>query len=113
MPPKPQIKNDVSTVAVKIAELQNKLGDTQTAFAGRIDTLPSTVSKWESGRNRPTPEVFVRLSRFAAGEDKSFFLNEAGVSEDYFISGLTTVQMKEGNGTDAGLLAKVLEAVER
>jgi transcriptional regulator with XRE-family HTH domain len=113
MPPKPQIRDNLPDIALKIAKLRNSRGETQTAFAAQIDTLPSTVSKWESGRNRPTPEVFVRLSRIAEGEDKSFFLNEAGVLADFYVPSLATAQTKEGAATDAELLAKVLDAVER
>ena len=111
MPPKPKKKNDVSATASRIEELRNTHGDSQTAFAERIGTLPSTVSKWEAGRNRPSPEIFARLAQIAKGEDKLYFLGEAGIPEAYFQRS-EPMQKKEGKATDCKLLVKVIEAVE-
>jgi transcriptional regulator with XRE-family HTH domain len=110
MPPKPKKKNDVPVTASRIEELRSKFGDSQTAFAARIGTIPSSVSKWEAGRNRPTPEIFARLSRIAEGSDKLFFLDQAGIPENYFEQ-REPPEKKVCRATDPELLADVLEAV--
>jgi transcriptional regulator with XRE-family HTH domain len=77
-------KNVAADVACRIQQLRLRLGMTQTSFAFSLGTRPSTVSKWESGHNRPSPDVFVRLAKIADGVDKAFFLEEAGLPHAFF-----------------------------
>jgi transcriptional regulator with XRE-family HTH domain len=76
--------DQVKAVAEHIRALRERLGMTQTAFARELLTQPSTVSKWESGYNRPSPDVFVRLAKLTDEADKFYFLEEAGVPAAYF-----------------------------
>jgi transcriptional regulator with XRE-family HTH domain len=71
-------------VALRIHELRESLGMRQTVFADALGTRPSTVSKWEVGKNRPSPDVLVRIARLADGAAKLFFLEEAGIPPQYF-----------------------------
>jgi transcriptional regulator with XRE-family HTH domain len=84
MPAKPSPKLSSSPVAARIEEVRSSRGMTQTAFAEALGTKPSSVSKWEAGRNRPSPDIFVRIARLAEGEAKLFFLEEAGLPLQYF-----------------------------
>lgn len=43
--------------------------------------LPSNVSKWEAGRNVPQPHMFVQFAKLADGSLRTFFQQEAGVSD--------------------------------
>jgi transcriptional regulator with XRE-family HTH domain len=98
--------------AFRICKLKADLGLKQKDFARALQTEQGTVSKWLNGKSKPFPDAFVRLSRLAMGEERAFFLNEAGVSENYFERSKAVVQTKEGKALDAELLAFVIEAVE-
>lgn len=84
MPPKPKLRPVTSLVADKIARLRNSLKMNQTQFAEVLGTLPSAVSKWEAGKNKPSPDVFVRIAKLTDGADKIFFLDQAGVPPEFF-----------------------------
>jgi transcriptional regulator with XRE-family HTH domain len=71
-------------VASRIEEVRTSLGMNQTIFAEKLGTRPSSVSKWEAGKNKPSPDVFVKIARLADGDQKLFFLEEAGVPLEYF-----------------------------
>jgi SOS-response transcriptional repressor LexA len=84
MPPKSKPKTDVSSVASRIEKVRNTLGMSQTTFAETLGTRPSSISKWEAGKNRPSPDVLARIAKLCEGIDKLFFLEEAGIPEEYF-----------------------------
>ena len=84
MPPKPKLRPVASLVADNIARLRNSLKMNQTQFAQALGTLPSAVSKWEAGKNKPSPDVFVRIAKLADGVEKIFFLDQAGVPPEFF-----------------------------
>ncbi|HEY1767798.1 MAG TPA: S24 family peptidase, partial [Terracidiphilus sp.] len=67
----------------QIVGLRERLGMRQVAFAERLGVDQGTVSKWERGKTRPTSEAFVRLAGLAQGVEKLFFLEEAGLPEEF------------------------------
>ena len=79
MPPRPKKLEEVPELAQKIRKLRESRSESQTQFASVLGTLPSAVSKWEAGRNRPNPEIFVRLARISEGQTKRYFLDQAGI----------------------------------
>jgi transcriptional regulator with XRE-family HTH domain len=89
-------KQNVGTGS-QIKALREKLGMNQTAFAFALGTRPSTVSKWESDHNRPSPDVFVRLAKIADGAEKLFFLEEAGLPPSYFYGEKMLPEIKEAS----------------
>ena len=67
-------------LAQRIAELRKGLGrGTQIEFAQRLETDQGTVSKWETGAQRPSPEVLVRMASLADEVGALYFLEEAGL----------------------------------
>lgn len=76
-------KEEDVLIGKRISALMKSLGMNQTTFASAINTRPSTVSKWASGHNRPSPDVLVRIARLADDIDKIFFLEWAGIPESY------------------------------
>lgn len=98
VPARARNANTDSEVAKRIRSLRESRGETQTAFAAALDTQPSAVSKWEAGRNKPFPEVFVRLASLADGIDKLFFLEHAGLPPEYFEGSKMVPEIEEAAG---------------
>jgi len=82
MPPKPKKIETASEAALRIRELREFRGETQTAFAQTLGTKPSAVSKWEAGNNLPQPKIFARMANLAGGQARHFFQALAGILED-------------------------------
>lgn len=61
----------------KIAALRGKTS--QSAFGRRFDVSHMTVSRWESGQDRPSPAILVKMARMSEAKDKWLFLSEAGI----------------------------------
>jgi transcriptional regulator with XRE-family HTH domain len=73
-------KDELPPYAQRLRELRAKLGfRNQTEFAAALGTRQATVSRWLNGTARPLPEVFTRIAALAHGEDRIFFLKEAGI----------------------------------
>jgi hypothetical protein len=49
------------------------------------------VSKWEAGKNRPTPDTFALMAKIAPDVDKFYFLDEAGIPRELFMGGVERV----------------------
>jgi transcriptional regulator with XRE-family HTH domain len=71
-------------IAQRIRDLRRSLGLYQEPFAEKLGLDQTTVSKWEKGKARPTPDALVRLASLAEGVDKLFFLGHAGLPKEYF-----------------------------
>lgn len=84
-----------AAVAQGIKKLRAHLGLNQTEFARRLSAKPSAVSKWESGLNRPSPDVFVRMAKLSDGAEKLFFLENAGVPESFFEGRPMLMEMRQ------------------
>lgn len=48
-----------------VLSMRKHLGDSQQAFSNRLGVSVGTVSKWETGRFTPDPQMMVRLSKLA------------------------------------------------
>lgn len=72
-----------SAVPQKVRELRKRLGIFQLPFAEKLGVDQATVSKWEAGKARPTPDAFVRLASLAEGVEKLFFLEHAGLPAEF------------------------------
>jgi DNA-binding XRE family transcriptional regulator len=71
-------------IAGRIRRLRGELR--QEDFALRLGYDQTTVSKWERGKARPTPEAMTRLAAMAKDDlDKLFFLEMAGLPEEYLL----------------------------
>lgn len=69
-----------STIAARVRATRTLLEMNQIAFAQRLGVAQTTVSMWEVGKARPTPDAFTRLAAIAnEAEAKRFFLAEAGI----------------------------------
>jgi SOS-response transcriptional repressor LexA len=77
--------------AVRIAELRKKLGMNQAEFAKSLGAGQGNVSKWETGKNRPTPDTFALMAKIAPDVDKFYFLDEAGIPRELFMGGVERV----------------------
>lgn len=80
-------------LAERIRALRESLGMNQTAFARKLGTQPSAVSKWESGRNRPVPDIFVQMAKLSEGSERLYFLDLAGVPDAFFEGAPMTGEM--------------------
>lgn len=73
-------KEELPLWARKLYALQKRLGfSRQGDFAAALGTRQGTLSKWLNGSARPLPGVFTRIASLAEGEERAFFLKEAGV----------------------------------
>jgi len=82
----PVKKKRADDIGSRIKALRTKLQMNQSAFAVSLGANQGTVSNWEKGKNRPTPDAFVRIAKLAEDpEDKMFFLDQAGVPDTYFL----------------------------
>lgn len=78
-------ERDIQLIAQKIKQLRKALNLRQKELAERISLDQTTISKWEGGKARPTPEALVRLAGIAEGADKVFFLAHAGIPDQFFM----------------------------
>lgn len=76
-------KIELDPIAARIRRLRGS--QKQEDFAAKIGLDQTTVSKWERGKARPTPEALTRLAAIAEGTDKLFFLEHAGLPKEYFM----------------------------
>jgi transcriptional regulator with XRE-family HTH domain len=80
----PSVKKGVPAFAERIKALRARLGMNQTAFAKAVGAGQGAVSKWEKGESKPYPDTFIQIARLTDDTDKFFFLDLAGVPEEYF-----------------------------
>jgi SOS-response transcriptional repressor LexA/DNA-binding XRE family transcriptional regulator len=77
---------EIPVWARKIADTRKRLGFNQKAFAAKLRTTQSNVSKWESGAYKPSPEQFMAIADLAKGDPSSLlFMELGGVSPDFFM----------------------------
>lgn len=60
----------------------------QIEFAEAVGVKQATLSRWESGDHKPTPDAFVRLATLAKDVEKLFFLEQSGLPKEYFLGGI-------------------------
>lgn len=58
---------------IRLKELRDKKGISQASLANELGIRQSTVGMWESGKNKPQPDMLVTLSKYF------------GVSVDYLL----------------------------
>lgn len=79
----PKTKEELPPLPRAIRRLQVSLKLNQEAFAERLGVDQGTISKWVNGRAKPTPDSLVELASLADGVEKLFFLQEAGLPEEF------------------------------
>ncbi len=60
-------------IGQKIRELRSQGGLSQDKLAAELDVAANTVSRWETGTYKPTPEDLDKLARFFAVPISTFF----------------------------------------
>jgi transcriptional regulator with XRE-family HTH domain len=78
-------------IGTKIRELRTKYPKgtlSQEALSGHLKVAPNTVSRWETGTYKPTPEDLDKLSRFFAVPITTFFPDLA--ADEGRVSALTS-----------------------
>lgn len=70
----------------RISDLRKACGDTQVAFARRLEVTQPMVSAWEGGRDVPSLGAYLRLANLASFPDKIWFWKQAGIEEDTMLS---------------------------
>ncbi len=78
-------------IGQKIRELRTaypKGGLSQEALAGKLNIAPNTISRWETGTYKPTPEDLEKLARFFSVSINVFFPNLK--TDDARINALTS-----------------------
>jgi transcriptional regulator with XRE-family HTH domain len=83
-------KEEVPVYAKRINALRTGLKLNQQAFAKALRVDQTTISKWESGKLRPSPDMFLRLAKRADGVEKLYFLDEAGLPPNFLTGGPMT-----------------------
>jgi SOS-response transcriptional repressor LexA len=63
----------------RITRLLGYLGMKQVPFAEILDVDQGAVSNWVRGKNRPQPDKFIEMAGLAVGEEREWFLLQAGV----------------------------------
>ena len=72
----------------KIRQLRIEIGLSQEALAAKLKVAANTVSRWETGKYKPTPEDLDSLSRFFSVPIATFFPNLT--SDDSRVTALTS-----------------------
>lgn len=80
----PNRKTDNELITQRIRKVRKDLGLRQEDFAKRIGLDQTTISKWETGNAKPTPDAMVKLASVSEGIDKIFFLEHAGLPAEFF-----------------------------
>lgn len=94
------------TFALRLQGLMKACGyKNQADFAQALDTKQSHVSKWLNGKARPVPEAFTRMARLAEGEDKLYFLEQAGIPQAFFDGSLMVSELLDAS---TSLVARTL-----
>jgi transcriptional regulator with XRE-family HTH domain len=83
-----RIAEDKPDYPMRILRLRKSLNLNQEELAGRLRVDQAAVSKWENGKNRPEPGIFVKLAALASGPEKGWFLEQAGVARSFFAEGI-------------------------
>jgi transcriptional regulator with XRE-family HTH domain len=69
-------------IALRVRKLRRDLGLTQMQLAQHLHQDQTTISKWEKAKARPIPEALLRLSLLVPGDDRLWFMREAGIIMD-------------------------------
>jgi len=72
-------EGDNKPLSQRVRELRGKLK--QEDFARRVGVDQTTISNWERGIGKPTPDSLVELANLAEGEARTFFLRQAHLVE--------------------------------
>jgi transcriptional regulator with XRE-family HTH domain len=81
----PKKDKDLALIAERIRRVRHDLKLTQEGFAEKLGVDQTTVSKWEGGKARPTPEALLAVASVADGIDQLFFIERAGLPEQYMM----------------------------
>ncbi len=81
VPDRRKVESPIYAKRIKALRLGLKLN--QQAFAKALRVDQTTVSKWESGKLSPSPDMFLRLAKLSESTDKLYFLDEAGLPESF------------------------------
>ena len=68
--------------AVRIEKLRDRLGFSQTEFAGKLDVSAMAVSRWERGINEPPSHCYIALGKLAGQDGCWFFWERAGLTKN-------------------------------
>ena len=87
MPKKTRSKPDWAS---KVRELRESLHLKQPPFAAELGSTDQTVSNWETGRNQPSAEHYIKMGNIAPPELAAFFYHQAGVDMRSVEQAITT-----------------------
>jgi transcriptional regulator with XRE-family HTH domain len=90
-------EKELRLIAERIQRVRKGLKLKQTPFGERLGFDQTTISKWERGKSRPTPDALVRIAALAEGLDKLFFLTHAGLPDQYLMGEKMIPEMLEAS----------------
>ncbi len=68
--------------SVRIERLRKTLGLSRTQFSQQLQYSPMAISRWERGIQEPPAECYIKLGKMAAGQDRWFFWERAGLRKE-------------------------------
>ena len=92
MPKKTRSKPDWAS---KVRELRESLHLKQPPFAAELGSTDQTVSNWETGRNQPSAEHYIKMGNMAPPELAVFFYRQAGVDMRSVEQAITTERARK------------------
>lgn len=92
----------LALIAQAIRRVRNELKLTQVEFSERLGQSQTAISKWEKAKARPVPEALIRLASMASGVDKLFFLEHAGLPEQYLMGKPMIPEIQEASDRVVG-----------
>jgi SOS-response transcriptional repressor LexA len=79
---KPISKNDaVPEWSKRIEKLRVRLGLSQAKLGEELQYSAMAISRWERGIQEPLAEAYIKFGKLAAGQDRWFFWERAGLSK--------------------------------
>jgi DNA-binding transcriptional regulator YiaG len=77
----PRKKVSLPDWATKIKRLRRRVGLNQTEFGCRLQYSAMTVSRWESGKQEPTAQAYIRLGQLCEEPESWWFWSRAGLKK--------------------------------
>jgi transcriptional regulator with XRE-family HTH domain len=74
----------------KIIAFRDLLGDSQTVFGRKLSVSAMTVSRWESGQQKPSSRHYIDLGNLAEDSECWYYWELAGLSKKRVSSSLAS-----------------------
>jgi SOS-response transcriptional repressor LexA len=107
-------KSAIPEQAKRIQKFRVSLGMSQAQLGEELQYSPMAISRWERGIQEPPADIYIKLGKLAAGQDRWFFWESAGLKKTDFqnempppMTALSNVEIVlAGSGAKKGIAQK-------